>query len=718
MDTKSTRNKFFKDIGTFIFLILLIFFSISLIGTVREHRNFKSNFGDTLFDNNLIVSEVLELDTVLKEYTVLYLDLDGNKKENVYNKRIEESNSYKENSIREVENNIREEAKESNLSEEEIKKQIEEVRASIMSEDGVDNYYSQVMNSANNIIYKNINIEFFFKDSSGAKVTNIEDNNIEDEIDNNAFLNNEDYYYMYLPSSKLKVNNTFYSNELIDIYNSIRHSNDNVSRFYRIPKELKQGDLLYNISLEREEASSILYKKIAVTAVFGALTLIFAFVAFRNRKNKTTSYIEDLYNKLPIDLRTLVFVYSLVLINSLIFNVIPYYGNNYYCNSILLKSCILIVLDYYFIKDLILILEKKRTIGKILIFKIYKYILNIIKSNEFIKTNKFKVSFIIIISLLAIISSFVPLLWPWAYSMISYSRLFLFIYIILSALFSLNIFNEIRILESNTLRIAKGNYKDDLKEDNILILKNIENNLNTIEDGLKGALDKAITSEKMKSELITNVSHDLKTPLTSIINYVDLLKEENITEDKRARYIEVLDMKSKRLKILIEDLFEASKAVSGTMNFQKEDLNIVSLLRQVIGELEEKISEANLNIVTKWPEERIILYLDGRKTYRVYENLLNNIIKYSMDGSRVYIEVISNDDEIIITMKNISAYQIDFSSEEIVERFKRGDKSRSTEGSGLGLSIAKSIVELQGGDFKIEIDGDLFKVITKFKKNN
>lgn len=718
MDIKSTRNKFFKDIGTFIFLILLIFFSISLIGTVREHRNFKSNFGDTLFDNNLIVSEVLELDTVLKEYTVLYLDLDGNKKENVYNKRIEESNSYKENSIREVENNIREEAKESNLSEEEIKKQIEEVRASIMSEDGVDNYYSQVMNSANNIIYKNINIEFFFKDSSGAKVTNIEDNNIEDEIDNNAFLNNEDYYYMYLPSSKLKVNNTFYSNELIDIYNSIRHSNDNVSRFYRIPKELKQGDLLYNISLEREEASSILYKKIAVTAVFGSLTLIFAFVAFRNRKNKTTSYIEDLYNKLPIDLRTLVFVYSLVLINSLIFNVIPYYGNNYYCNSILLKSCILIVLDYYFIKDLILILEKKRTMGKIIIFKIYKYILNIIKSNEFIKTNKFKVSFIIIISLLAIISSFVPLLWPWAYSMISYSRLFLFIYIILSALFSLNIFNEIRILESNTLRIAKGNYKDDLKEDNILILKNIENNLNTIEDGLKGALDKAITSEKMKSELITNVSHDLKTPLTSIINYVDLLKEENITEDKRARYIEVLDMKSKRLKILIEDLFEASKAVSGTMNFQKEDLNIVSLLRQVIGELEEKISEANLNIVTKWPEERIILYLDGRKTYRVYENLLNNIIKYSMDGSRVYIEVISNDDEIIITMKNISAYQIDFSSEEIVERFKRGDKSRSTEGSGLGLSIAKSIVELQGGDFKIEIDGDLFKVITKFKKNN
>ena len=717
MDTKSTRNKFFKDIGTFIFLILLIFFSISLIGTVREHRNFKSDFGNTLFDNNLIVSEALELDTVLKEYTILYLDLDGNKKENVYNKRIEESNSYKENSIREAENNIREEAKESNLSEEEIKKQIEEVRASIMSEDGVDNYYSQVMNSANNIIYKNVNIEFFFKDSSGAKVTNIEDNNIEDEIDNNAFLNNEGYYYMYLPSSKLKVNNTFYSDELIDIYNAIRHNNDDVSRFYRIPKELKQGDLLYNISLEREEFSSILYKKIAVTAAFGSLTLIFALVAFRNRKNKTTSYIEDLYNKVPIDIRTLVFVYSLVLTNSLIFNVIPYYGNNYYCNSILLKSCILIALDYYFIKDLILILEKKRTIGKILILKIYKYMLDIIKSNEFIKTNKFKFIFVICLSILALFCLWLESFAYWSYGLMIFSKAYLCIYLIAASILSVIIFRDITILESNALRISKGNYKDESKKGKIIVLKNIENNLNTIEDGLKEALDNAITSEKMKSELITNVSHDLKTPLTSIINYIDLLKEENITDDKRARYIEVLDMKSKRLKILIEDLFEASKAVSGNMNFTKEDLNIVSLLRQVIGELEEKINHSQLDIITKWPEEKVILYLDGRKTFRVYENLLNNIIKYSMKNSRVYIDVINNGDEVIIILKNISAYQIDFSSEEIVERFKRGDKARSTEGSGLGLSIAKSIVELQGGEFNIEIDGDLFKVITKFKKD-
>ncbi|WP_425544843.1 ATP-binding protein [Clostridium sartagoforme] len=152
------------------------------------------------------------------------------------------------------------------------------------------------------------------------------------------------------------------------------------------------------------------------------------------------------------------------------------------------------------------------------------------------------------------------------------------------------------------------------------------------------------------------------------------------------------------------------------MEFEKEELNIVSLLRQILGELEEKISLAELNVITKWSETKAILFLDGRKTFRAFENLVNNIIKYSMRNSRVYIEVISNDEEVIVIMKNISSYQLDFTAEEIVERFKRGDKSRSTEGSGLGLAIAKSIVELQGGSFEIDIDGDLFKVTIKFKK--
>ena len=370
------------------------------------------------------------------------------------------------------------------------------------------------------------------------------------------------------------------------------------------------------------------------------------------------------------------------------------------------------MLDIYLLKDLVLIIRKKRKFSKSLLLKLYI----IIKSNDFIKSNKFKITFIIFIFIFAMISLMVPVLWPWAYNMGRISRLFLFIYIVSSTILSLIIIRETNILELKVSEVAKGNYKYDLKDNKVFILKNIENNLNTIEDGLKEALDKAIVSEKMKSELITNVSHDLKTPLTSIINYIDLLKEEDIPDEKRNRYLEVLDMKSKRLKVLIEDLFEASKAVSGNMSFEKEELNIVSLLRQVIGELKEKINQADLDLITKWPEEKAILYLDGRKTFRVYENLINNIIKYSMKNTRVYIDVINDENYVSVVLKNISATQINFTVEEIVERFKRGEKSRTTEGSGLGLSIAKSIVELQDGEFNIEIDGDLFKVTTKFKK--
>ncbi|MGG7059978.1 sensor histidine kinase [Clostridium tertium] len=719
MDTKLTKSKIIKDLWLGISTILIIFFSVSLFKVLEEYKNFKAYYGyNSIYDTNEVKNNFFVLDMNLNDYANLFLDLDGNVKEDIYKKKTEENNNEKQLRIEIFENNIRENAEENNLSEEEIKKQIEEEKEVIIKENDVDKYFDSVKEFTINIINENTNVEFFIKDKSGAKITNIVDEDIEEQIENNTFKDNEDYYYMYFSSSNEKRNSNLYSDELSNIYKEISYnSTADLIRFYRIPKELKQGDLLYDSFLERKEASEVLYRKIAITSSFGILALVFAYLIFINRKNKTTSYIEDLYNKVPIDLRALVFVYSLVVINSLIFNVIPYYGNNYYCNSILLKSYILIVLDYYFIKDLILILEKKRTMGKILILKIYKYMSDIIKSNEFIKTNKFKFIFVICLSILALFCLWLESFAYWSYGLMIFSKAYLCIYLIAASILSVIIFREITILESNALRISKGNYKDESKKGKIIVLKNIESNIITIEDGLKKALDKAIISEKMKSELITNVSHDLKTPLTSIINYIDLLKEENITDEKKKKYLGVLDIKSKRLKILIEDLFEASKAVSGNMNFMKEDLNIVSLLRQVIGELEEKISQANLDIITKWPEEKAMLYLDGRKTFRVYENLINNIIKYSMKNSRVYIDVINNEDDVIVIMKNISAYQINFTEEEIIERFKRGDQSRSTEGSGLGLSIAKSIVELQGGDFKIEIDGDLFKVITKFNKN-
>jgi len=266
-----------------------------------------------------------------------------------------------------------------------------------------------------------------------------------------------------------------------------------------------------------------------------------------------------------------------------------------------------------------------------------------------------------------------------------------------------------------TQRIKNGDIHHKLKligEDNFTTLAD---NINNIRDGLDKAIDNQLKSERMKSELITNVSHDLKTPLTSIINYVELIKkEENISPEYLKDYVNVLDSKSKRLKILIEDLFEASKASSGNIELNMEKIDLTQLLRQSIGEMEEKLSEANLDLKINIPEAKTYVKADGRRLYRVLENLLINISKYSLPNTRVYIDIIEEDDKVKLTMKNISSYELNFDPEEIMERFKRADDSRNTEGSGLGLAIARDLVNLQGGTFSIDIDGDLFKSIVEF----
>lgn len=269
------------------------------------------------------------------------------------------------------------------------------------------------------------------------------------------------------------------------------------------------------------------------------------------------------------------------------------------------------------------------------------------------------------------------------------------------------------ILLGKIEEISAGNLNVEIKED-LGIFEPFKEQLLLIQAGFRNAVEEEVKSQKMKSELITNVSHDLKTPLTAIITYVDLLKDETLSDEQRKEYLDTLERKSLRLKVLIEDLFEVSKATSGNVTLHYMDVDICNLVKQVELEMSDKLEEAGLDIRMDLPQEKVIVSLDSQKTYRIYENLFQNIAKYSLKGTRVYVQGTLTQDRIIISLKNISASELTMDASRLTERFVRGDVSRNTEGSGLGLAIVKSFVELQGGKFVLENDGDLFKAVTSF----
>lgn len=242
--------------------------------------------------------------------------------------------------------------------------------------------------------------------------------------------------------------------------------------------------------------------------------------------------------------------------------------------------------------------------------------------------------------------------------------------------------------------------------------------INNIGSGLDAAVENSLKKERMQTELITNVSHDLKTPLTSIINYVDLMKRENPTDPKIQEYLRILDEKSQRLKVLTEDVVEASKASTGNIKLEMNDIDFVEMVQQVIGEFEEKFQEKNLTMMVHFTDEPSIIYADGQRMWRVLENVFGNVVKYAMEGTRVYAEISNRNKKVTFSLKNISAQPLNISADELTERFIRGDVARNTEGSGLGLSIAKSLTELQGGEFKLYLDGDLFKIMITFVAKN
>ncbi|MDU5111648.1 MAG: sensor histidine kinase [Clostridium sp.] len=388
-------------------------------------------------------------------------------------------------------------------------------------------------------------------------------------------------------------------------------------------------------------------------------------------------------------------------------------GNVLYWFILLFAAFIaVLVIKKIFTRGLINYIKENSLVGRVIKFIlkilkcVYRELINVDLNN---KSNKIVLK---IVSINFIILSFMCVIWFFGIgAALIYSIVLFFV---LKKYFE-DIKGKYQILLKATNKIAEGNL-DVTIEENLGVFEPVKDELEKIQKGFKNAVEEEVKSQRMKTELISNVSHDLKTPLTSIITYIDLLKDENISKEDREKYLSTLERKSQRLKNLIEDLFEVSKATSKNIKLDIVNVDIVSLMKQTHLELSDKIEESSLKFKWNLPEHKVIVPLDSQKTYRIFENLLINVVKYSMPNSRVFIDIVDDEKGVYVTLKNMSATEIDFTEEEIIERFARGDKSRNTEGSGLGLAIAKSFVELQGGSLKIEIDGDLFKVILKFNK--
>lgn len=516
------------------------------------------------------------------------------------------------------------------------------------------------------------------------------DTNLGKVSDIDLYIKDNALYSIKFPNQSLKQND-----ELVSIN---QWAGNSYEAYFIIPKDIDKRNYLYtNYNYYNSVRQRIIKEAIIgfVSFIIGILMLIYIL----KKKKEEIPLIQMLtkwYNKVPLDLRILIFVICYLIMNVYIRKIV-FFLKPYNYAHIFNLTIMAIYMFYLYINFM-------------LVYNLYK---NRDEFREQVKTcmfNKLSKKGITILTLLAVAAIPAAVLALMISSMIIIIPIIYFLfYLLFILIYTLNKIKFFKSILKGTDEIVLGNLNYTIKEKGGGNLLKLAQNINNMKAGFKKSLQNEIKSEKLKSELITNVSHDLKTPLTSIINYVDLLKKEDLTKEEAQSYIEILDRKSQRLKILIDDLFEASKMASGAVELNIEKVDVSALLQQSLAELHEKINNSSLIFKLKMPEQKVYANLDGKKTWRVFENLINNILKYGLPKTRVYIELIEHDNKIIITMKNISSYEMDFDNKEIFERFKRGDKSRNTEGSGLGLSIAKSILELQGGDLSIEIDGDLFK---------
>ncbi|GAA0858282.1 HAMP domain-containing sensor histidine kinase [Clostridium baratii] len=452
-------------------------------------------------------------------------------------------------------------------------------------------------------------------------------------------------------------------------------------------------------------------------------TLVILFISFitkykRENEGKFIRKLLDIPFEINIFIIAFISVIGSSMFGSYLYDINYSEVNNIDKNSIILAYIISFILSFIYlyvahytvtlIKEIFRYNFKKYFKEKVLIVKGVRSIIKYIKEIDFKDKLERKILLIALIDFIAI--SLICSMWVFGiFVSIIYT---VAIYILIKKYF-LKISNYYNKLLSYTNEIKEGNFNYYIEED-LNIFKPIKEEIFKVKDGFQNALNNELESQKMKVELISNVSHDLKTPLTSIINYTELLKYENLDYKTQKEYIDTLDRKSKRLKTLIEDLFDVSNVKGKNVKLNIEEVNVIGLINYTLLELEDKINKSSLIFSLNFEEDEVILNLDRKRTIRVFENLIVNITKYSLENTRVYIDTRKENNKFYITLRNISKEEIDVDGEYLLERFVRGDKSRNTEGSGLGLSIAKDFIELQGGNLSANIDGDLFKVIIEF----
>lgn len=524
------------------------------------------------------------------------------------------------------------------------------------------------------------------------------------EINNNIiskliYYNKYSYYTYY---DRYEPNN---------IYAYDYNEKQSISIYIWMPQEIKKGDVVYE-NLKKVEININRFYLSCGSFILFIILAILCLVSLSKNKSKI-NIIEDIVNKIkvwPIEAKVGIGILGWISWNTTYI----YYNANNYIRRLNLISVIwtsLALLIYYVLIRVIIINYNERNLfKKNITIKCWNYLSEIMTRSSLIKTFLIMSGLYVISGLLLFVVSAILNIFP----------IGILIGIILTIIYIVIFIKELIYLDKiiiGSKAATEGKLNCNIEEKGRGHLRELAHDINNIRDGLRKSIESEIKSENMKTELITNVSHDLKTPLTSIINYIDLLKRENIESETAKDYINILDKKSQRLKVLIDDLFEASKATSGAMELNITKIDIVQLLKQSLGENDERFKNSNLSVKLDIPDTKIFINGDGQRLYRVFENLISNIVKYSLSNTRVYIQMyVDDENKVVIIMRNISAYELDFCANEITNRFKRGDSSRSTDGSGLGLAIAKSIVELHGGKFNIEVDGDLFKSIIKLNQ--